>query len=74
MSRTAAVGRSLGLKCFEGTRHTVTALVLALLAYGYYGLLWGVESLQRRLDTAGLDWVLLALAAIQAVFGVAPAM
>ena len=39
----------------------MTALVLALLAYGYYGLLWGVESVQRRLDTAGLGWVLLAV-------------
>jgi len=57
-----------------GTRHVITALVCSMLAYAYYGLHHGFESVSGRLNTAGMGWIILFLAAVQGLFGMVPAM
>eukprot|EP00092_Neocalanus_flemingeri_P031052 GFUD01033732.1.p1 GENE.GFUD01033732.1~~GFUD01033732.1.p1 ORF type:complete len:321 (+),score=59.67 GFUD01033732.1:139-1101(+) len=58
----------------HGTRHVITALVCGLVAYAYYGLHHGFESVNGRLGSLGMGWVLLGLAALQGLFGMVPAM
>lgn len=57
-----------------GTRHVITFLLVGLLAYGHYGLHHGFESLDGKLRTAGMGWLLLLLMAVQGLFGMVPAM
>ena len=45
-----------------------------MLAYAYYGLHHGFESVSGRLNTAGMGWIILSLAAVQGLFGMVPAM
>jgi len=57
-----------------GTRHVITALVCSMVAYAYYGLHHGFESVSGKLGTLGMGWLLLGMAALQGLFGMVPAM
>ena len=57
-----------------GTRHVITTLVCSLLAYAYFGLHHGFESVSAKLNTVRFGWILLGLAAVQGLFGMVPAM
>ena len=57
-----------------GARHVITVLVVGMVAYAYYGLHHGFESVSGRMGTAGLGWILLGLAGVQGLFGMVPAM
>jgi len=57
-----------------GTRHVITALVMGMVSYAYYGLHHGFDSVSGRMGTLGMGWILLGLAAVQGLFGMVPAM
>merc|ERR1711892_160978 len=57
-----------------GTRHVITGQVLSLLAYAYFGLHHGLESIDGKFTTAGWGWLILAMVAVQGLFGMVPAM
>jgi len=57
-----------------GTRHVITGLVLSLLAYCYYGIHHGFESMDGKISSWGWGWLILAMVAVQGLFGMVPAM
>ena len=57
-----------------GTRHVITFLVCSMLAYAYYGLHHGFESVAGKVKSVGMGWIILILAAVQGLFGMVPSM
>ena len=45
-----------------------------MLAYAYYGLHHGFESVAGKMKSIGMGWIILILAAVQGLFGMVPSM
>ena len=57
-----------------GMRHVIATVVCCMLFYAYYGLHYGFDSVNAKLSTWGVGWLLLLLASIEGLFGMVPAM
>jgi len=57
-----------------GTRHVMTGLVLSLLAWSYFALHHGLDSVEGKVRNLSVGWMILAMVLVEGLFGMVPAM
>jgi len=67
-------GCKLMFYTFYGTPHVITGLVLSLLAWAYFVLHHGLDSVEGKVRSLSVSWVILAMVLVEGVFGMVPAM